>query len=309
MTARAQSQCGACERYRSPLSPSNVTGLRKPFCAAFPDGIPDEIWGNKLDHRKPIQGDHDLQWLSNDGAPFPTYAFPPVVLENDGMNEPLVMVAAGDVAISGAMIALVPTAADAARLSVEDGEAVEQLHLTLLFLGDDASTIDEPTRGELRAWAQAMASNWSSVEGRAFAPALFNPDEEDSCAVLVCSGEDLAEFHDTALADASEIIDLPDQHQPFIPHITVLYGQTIELFEMLPFMTIGPVVFDRLRLAFADEVFDVPFGNFDESPQPVDEPVEIVATVVAATLPEREAWDGCPRGFHPAHVGACPPAL
>jgi 2'-5' RNA ligase len=230
------------------------------------------------------------------------------VLDEEFYAEPfLTTVAAGDVAISGAMIALVPTADDAARLVIGDGEAVEQLHLTLLFLGDDASMIDETTRGELKAWAQATAGNWSSVEGRAFAPALFNPDGEDPCAVLVCSGEDLAEIHDTALADISEIVDLPDQHQPFIPHITLVYLESDTVDAALDQQwseRVGPVVFDRLRLAFADEVFDVPFGSFDESPQPAE-----VATVVAATLPEREAWDGCPRGFHPAHTGACPPAL
>ena len=37
--------------------------------------------------------------------------------------------------LSGAMIALVPTATDAKRLAVKGGEAPEDLHLTLFYLG------------------------------------------------------------------------------------------------------------------------------------------------------------------------------
>ena len=32
------------------------------FCAAFPDGIPDEIIESQLDHRDPVDGDHGIQF-------------------------------------------------------------------------------------------------------------------------------------------------------------------------------------------------------------------------------------------------------
>lgn len=80
MTTRAQAQCGACARYRSPFSAENTGGLDGPFCAAFPDGIPDRIFNNEVDHREPIAGDHGLQWTPRPGAEFPAYAFPPGVL-------------------------------------------------------------------------------------------------------------------------------------------------------------------------------------------------------------------------------------
>ncbi len=31
-------------------------------CAAFPDGIADDILLNKRDHRNPLPGDNDIQW-------------------------------------------------------------------------------------------------------------------------------------------------------------------------------------------------------------------------------------------------------
>jgi len=39
--------------------------LRKPSlhtCDAFPDGIPDEIWEGKNDHKKPYPGDHGIEF-------------------------------------------------------------------------------------------------------------------------------------------------------------------------------------------------------------------------------------------------------
>jgi hypothetical protein len=54
-----------------------------PFCAAFPGGIPADIWENRFDHRQPHEGDRGLQWLAVNEAvyPFPDYAFDPEVLK------------------------------------------------------------------------------------------------------------------------------------------------------------------------------------------------------------------------------------
>lgn len=44
-------QCSRCEWYRG-------GGL----CIAFPDGIPEEIMGNRFDHRTPYFGDRGIQF-------------------------------------------------------------------------------------------------------------------------------------------------------------------------------------------------------------------------------------------------------
>lgn len=69
------SQCGACAHLRGPFSPENTTGMTGPFCAAFPAGIPGEVFTNSLDHRQPITGDNGVRWTPRDGAEFPEYAF------------------------------------------------------------------------------------------------------------------------------------------------------------------------------------------------------------------------------------------
>jgi hypothetical protein len=49
-------QCSAC--FHLAMAPEHT-------CKAFPEGIPDEIWSNEVDHRKPFEGDNGVRW-----APF-----------------------------------------------------------------------------------------------------------------------------------------------------------------------------------------------------------------------------------------------
>lgn len=43
--------------------------LRPLRCAAFPDGIPHQIASGNLSHRKPVDGDHGIQFRSKFDEP------------------------------------------------------------------------------------------------------------------------------------------------------------------------------------------------------------------------------------------------
>lgn len=68
-------QCDACVHLNPP--PPDAfwsTNRPSPSCAAFPDGIPEAVFGNELDHREPLEGDHGIQFQAKPGDQFPEYA-------------------------------------------------------------------------------------------------------------------------------------------------------------------------------------------------------------------------------------------
>lgn len=292
MSARAQSQCTpSCALYRSPFSDQNTAGLPGPFCQPFPTGIPDDVWENRFDHRQ-VHLDQvgDAVWTpAGPGVEFPTYALP--------VSEDATLTAAADV-MDGAMIALVPSQADLDRLAIPGGEPIEQLHLTLVYLGE-AADIDQETRDALIAWARDLAPSWDSVEGDGFGIAVFNPLGEEPCVVAIVGGSDVAEMHETALADAIDIMELPEQHVPFVPHVTLAYLATDLADADVATLSdrAAPIVFDRIRLAFGGEVTNVPLGSPSSGTEALPEaPPEVVVVpdepVAAAAGPIREVWDG-----------------
>lgn len=44
---------------------------KPPKCTAFPDGIPMPILMDEVDHRKPVEGDHGIQFSPNPGEKSP----------------------------------------------------------------------------------------------------------------------------------------------------------------------------------------------------------------------------------------------
>jgi hypothetical protein len=71
--SQSRSQCDACKHFVSPFDRDD--DLDAPTCAAFPDGIPDRVYANEVDHRDPIPGDHGVQFVAAEGDSFPDWAF------------------------------------------------------------------------------------------------------------------------------------------------------------------------------------------------------------------------------------------
>lgn len=176
-------------------------------------------------------------------------------------------VAAGE--YTGGMVALLPAEHYLDRLAVDGGDPADQLHLTLAFLGDDVTGWPASDQRALVEEMREIASRRQPVEARVFAHAQFNPDSHDGrdpCAVYLIG--------DTAVltplrAEVQRVVErqdgVPEQHEPFIAHVTAGYGVEVGRLSYT-----GPVVFDRLRVALADEVTDLPFGEGDDVTEPAD---------------------------------------
>jgi 2'-5' RNA ligase len=161
---------------------------------------------------------------------------------------------------TGAMIALIPTAEDATRLAVDGGEPAEQLHLTLAYLGE---AVDLGARGQQDVidYVSSAVNGLPLLEAEIFSVNAFNPagaDDRDPCLVWGLTGDMLDAVHDI-IDDTLHLIDaaIPSQHRPWAAHITAAYtsdmGRIAELASR-----VGPVKFDRLRLAFGGEFIDIP---------------------------------------------------
>ncbi|MFD4855144.1 phage minor head protein [Streptomyces atratus] len=185
----------------------------------------------------------------------------------------------------GAMIALMPTPEDAERLAVEGGEPAEELHLTLYFLGQGEDWTEDQ-RNELIALVQDRAADLQPVTARAFGANHWNAGT-DSPSWVWAVGDDRDRPADApGLTDAHRVAtdaledrhgpDIPVQHSPWAPHVCAAYSDDPGLLPQLE-ERLGPVTFDRLRLAFAGDYTDIPLG-------PTEAPME----------PEETTADGMP---------------
>lgn len=182
----------------------------------------------------------------------------------------------------GAMIALIPTDADAERLAVPGFEPPDELHLTLWYLGDAVDVSDEQLE-ELIVGALEAVSDWNPIEGNAFGAALWNPKSDYPAWVLnVGDARDAT----TEAGDESSLVtirdeigeivpfDLPEQYTPWQPHVCIAYanGELGKLGNEL-IARLGSVTFDRIRIAVGENVIDIPLGE--------DESDELIAGAVA----------------------------
>lgn len=171
---------------------------------------------------------------------------------------------------TGAVIALIPTVEDAARLAlhVPGSEPANELHLTLYYLGEGADW-DEEHRNDLIASLRSRVSDiGQAVTGRAFGANHWNADSDDPCWVWsVSDHRDTDEPGSTlesarwaathALENMHQQPDLPTQHTPWQPHVCAAYSSSPDLLADMN-QRLGPVRFDRLRVAFAGRHTDIP---------------------------------------------------
>lgn len=151
---------------------------------------------------------------------------------------------------TGGMIALLPRQQDAEMLAVPGGEPVEDLHMTVVYFGEDVTGQDS---SEVLDSCYQVADQYIPIDANVFATAVFNPSGDDPCAVYLIGGNsDISEIYRQLRETAESVPGASEQHDPYFPHVTIAYNPVAELTYQ------GPIVFDRLLLAWAGEKKIIP---------------------------------------------------
>lgn len=159
----------------------------------------------------------------------------------------------------GCMLALYPPKELAERLTVSDGLAADELHVTVAYLGD-AADVDHET---LVAAAKQLA-NRAPVAGAVSGHARFTGGEHDVIVALIDSAdlEDLR--RDTMDRLKAQGIDVPRDHG-YTPHCTLTY---LEADDQPPVSRLGaePMEFTALSVVHGADRTDLPF----RAPHPIE---------------------------------------
>lgn len=145
------------------------------------------------------------------------------------------------------MIALLPSEEDAQRLAVENGEPVEELHLTVGYFPDASAMPDDEAL--VAALSEALPVVDGAIEGVINGRAVFNPQGEPASVYLV-QADGLTAANQSVMQGQG-----PGDYDAYLPHITAAYAP-----EDSALSEVGPVRFDRVRISRAGEHTDIPLG-------------------------------------------------
>jgi hypothetical protein len=153
-------------------------------------------------------------------SPLPSPAAVPGPPPNDGPPRPAppLTAAAGD---AGVMVALYPTPELAAQLALPGGEAPEELHITLAFLGDEVDLQDPAgLKTAVESWAKATQPLTGEISG----VGLFTAGP-DAVTYLSADLPSLPEARQKLVAALTDAGSQPSEDHGFTPHMTLDYAE------------------------------------------------------------------------------------
>lgn len=186
---------------------------------------------------------------------------------DDQIDEPATITAAGG--HTGAMVALRMTDADAARLAVEGGLAPEDMHMTLAYLGEAAEISPDARDRMIKSMNKIASKVGAPIEAEGFSINAFNPgdtNDRETAIVMGVNGAMLADMQKGVCKalGSCDGYEMPEQHEPWTAHTTLEYSN--DLARVAAYADrVGPITFDRLRLAFAGDIIDIPLGEIIKS--------------------------------------------
>lgn len=248
--------------------------------------------------------------------------------------------AALDFTTSG-MIALIPV--DPEQLAVPGGSPANELHVTLAYLGDQVTSWEPEMIAAVHQVARETVNHDALCERLAreafergeepadcehlyrsplqdgpiragiFAHAVFNPTGEEPATVYLLDGTGdrmaIDRAHDELINSITHQIgdvNFPEQHSPYVPHITAGYNLDPNALNYT-----GPVTFGWLRVAIGNQRTDYPLGGGSPivaaaAPLPpaewfadpqLDGPTPITVTDDGRVYGHLACWGTCHTGF------------
>jgi 2'-5' RNA ligase len=164
-------------------------------------------------------------------------------------------------------------------------------HITVMYLGDVVD-MDEATHAAIVEAVGAIAATTAPFDVMLIGCGIFG-DPDEPATVMFAQSDPLADLHD-AVEEELELrgVEIDSDYPTWIPHITMGYGipATPEMVAL-----IGTTVhFDRLTLAWAGDMTDVPFtgvlapeddGISMDPTEPADVPGVVPGAAPAPTTP------------------------
>lgn len=162
---------------------------------------------------------------------------------------------------TGSMVALIPSEADLVRLAIPGGESTEDLHVTLYYMGEGAQYDDAARQSIVEEVMEAVLEQ-HAIEVTGFGVAVWNPLGETPALVMNVGGRGLEEARECVGDCLDELwcVDLPEQHEPWQPHVCLAYSADPSTMVADALARVGPITLDRVRVAFGDVVTDIPLG-------------------------------------------------
>lgn len=169
---------------------------------------------------------------------------------------------------TGAMVALRMTDADAERLAVDGGLPAEEMHMTLAYLGESADIPAAAREKILRGMGRIAKKVGGPLAAEGFSVNAFNPgdaNDRPTAIVMGINGAMLGSLQQGVCKTLGNCdgLDMPEQHEPWAAHATLAYDGDLSKIEQYA-DRVGPLTFDRLRVAFGDDVTDIPLGEIIE---------------------------------------------